>query len=472
MSSEPHENIWSNLFDTQMSMKDTDTVMDQYLTILPDNGVVALDSLSEIRFTMRDTSSWFDWSRAYLTVDFRIAKLTAGVEGAVEVANSCALVNNGWSLFKDPKFSSNGSVFGSTSKSYLGIATTIKAMAEYSEDYLKTFGTLQGIQPDNGDGGVKISPNNPVVTVGMGTPIASEIVTHLNLRDAQALLVNDGFKARARLSSAGAVRQLILPLSEAIGFLKQPIPLIGIPIEFSVTRNTDYAHIIHTISATEATAQVWMTDCRLWVPQIKPSLDLELRLLNSLSNGEKNLITYSDFYVNRVTLTASAYIRVNIGTSVKRPTRVYVAFQVLDAHSDRLVNGGTFTNMLLTKICCHVNGHQYPTRPYEAVFTAGLQKYARVYHDFLAINSKSSPKEIGVGSFINHDLYGSLYPIFSIDLSKMDQSHFDTNSLSQIEIEASFPGATAGRQMYIVVEGDHTCQIGGTTGVRATSILI
>jgi hypothetical protein len=77
-----------------------------------------------------------------------------------------------------------------------------------------------------------------------------------------------------------------------------------------------------------------------------------------------------------------------------------------------------------------VNGKQHPAEAYSCDFTtAGAEDHSRVYMALMAYMNKAYNYD--TGSIVNYSSFGSLYPIFTFDLTALDERVF----LNPIELQ-------------------------------------
>jgi hypothetical protein len=112
------------------------------------------------------------------------------------------------------------------------------------------------------------------------------------------------------------------------------------------------------------------------------------------------------------------------------PVYVFIVPQatVRDGNHER--SNVIFDNAGVTEMSLRVNGKQHPAEAYSCDFsTAGAEDHSRVYVALRAYMNKAYNYD--TGSIVNYSSFASVYPIFTFDLTALDENVF----LNPIELQ-------------------------------------
>ena len=95
-----------------------------------------------------------------------------------------------------------------------------------------------------------------------------------------------------------------------------------------------------------------------------------------------------------------------------------------------------------------MNGKQHPAEAFTCDFaTAGAEDHSRVYMALMAYMNKAFNYD--TGSIVNYSSFASLYPIFTFDLTSLDENVFA--SPIELQLRATVGDLTTGYHFLAVV---------------------
>jgi hypothetical protein len=462
---ESHEVISPMFADlSKIPIKDDSVIYDQYLQIPFNGNLASVDTVPRITFQNSDRSNWYDYSRAYVLVTGKVTKSDGTALGAADTA---AVMNGGWNLFRRPGFKYGGQSLHVPEKDYCGQIANITGLLEYSEDYVRAGATSAGFYPDTADGTTGITglsfnvAADAAVTGGTVGALMAQIAPKIIYNPE---LYNQGFAQRSVAAAGSALQSFVLPLRDIFGFLKDNhIAMRGELMELTLDRETNNARILHTVAGAAAGLKFQMTNIEMWVPQVKPKLALEAQLDLMTAEGFKTKLAYKDWRVYYLDNGTQTSVNWN-PASVKNPQRIVFAMYDTTADTDQKVNAGVYKHSALTSFLVRLAGHQFPERPLKPDFASN--SYGRVYHDMLELFGKSDPT-FGVdhGSVINQKRFKDLYPFFAVDLSKRNSSINNVGDLLRLDLEGVVDNSA--KSLVCLVETDEEFILEGVgKGVR------
>jgi len=233
-------------------------------------------------------------------------------------------------------------------------------------------------------------------------------------------------KMFARTRQSLPVR-LQLPLRAVLGFCERATPIHGLSVQLELTKNNDFAHILHG-NAQAPACQTIITSCQLWLPRVKPSkavlLDIETQFMNASAvwQYEAKTCIASPIYSSSTTrldwavgplLDKPLAVLVGIkgqlqygsqfdhvrhyATDANAGAAVTIASQVdsvdktlIPRVQNNCANGALYSHLDdVTRVSCRINNKPYPQEDYNVSFLEGEKSVVRPYYDFLKLFCKN-----------------------------------------------------------------------------------
>jgi hypothetical protein len=461
-SVEPRQQISASHWDIlQKAPMDASTQEMQYREFLPDVSNYS-DNIST--YTIRVTDSVNDWcllSHAYIQVQGELKKAD-GTDYAP--TDNSALVNSGYSLFDRAQLLAGGSLIEEVD--HCPQAMQVKLLVESSDDYKRSTGSNLGFFPDSTDAAVGISTlytpaaaavgnftavvkahGDNVGGLGGNTIVGDGPVTVLtsNARFEQQNARNIGFAERQALN-VGRLTSFMLPLRHLFGFASVDKVSRGIDLQVRLTR-AEMNDVIHRAPAAAA-GKFSFKKLSLWVPLLKPSLAVAAQLETQLAVGQMIHYDYLNWtcYKSEAAMTAQRTWRIT--TQSERPLYVFAMPQatVRDGNQER--SPVVFDNAGVREMSLRVNGKQYPSESFSCDFTtAGAEDHSRVYMSLMSYMNKAW--NFSDGGIVNYASFASLYPIFTFDLTALDENVY-SNPI-ELQLRATVGDVAQNIHFYAVV---------------------
>ena len=257
---------------------------------------------------------------------------------------------------------------------------------------------------------------------------------------------------------AGVEVELAIPITRLFGYFADIRSAYrGVKFEIELTKNTDYAEIIHGRGITygpddrpeAATAHTLIKRIEWAVPTVIPSTTVLERMQSDLASGEmaRKVFSSTQVYLNNIASGADANSDVDwrIQSTGKKISRVVVAFQRaaqygaqndptnptvnVNLHS----NGGVFSPLNdIKKVEIRLGSTILPKEPFSGLTLADAAPVvARNYVEFLQAGGRWLGDD---GAAIDIDTWRRLYPMFVFDLSRtsIDQRKMTSQDLRVI----------------------------------------
>lgn len=442
------------------------------------NGAYSQTHSGIIFFRSRNNSRWYDLHNSYLECRFVLAR-TGGA--ALDVADFITLgANSGWSLFERAELVlGNGDPIDVVDEP--GMVHQAYALGRYSADQLHAAAENEWVYVERaretfGGNATAIADTTVAFTAAsgnfrriLGTGVLNNPASHDLSANNRALSrrFNKTFERKYLRTNnyvAGQNKEvtLYLPLRAIFGYVDAlKIPLRGIPIELRLLQNRRFRELLHAQNggAPAAGYEVVIRSASLWIPEITPSAELDVKLNQAMYTNadvkykfENRTGFISDPYTSAVT----NQIQWRINTLSARPSVVYVMFQhsnqfnvYADAEAPTAAIDNTSTSVNsqygvanpgifstagnITKLELRVNSKKYPVEDYQLDFST--ESYGRAYHDFLELFYK----EQGEHSNIIGRTTWALSPIFAFRIDA-DEELFNKVKTVDLTLNATVTG--------------------------------
>lgn len=383
---------------------------------------------------IKDLDSYINFSRSYLQVSCRLVDANGNAIGANK---DCALVNNGWSLFETGRVLVDGQIIEEVN--FAPQASTMRFLAECSDDYYRTTGSNMGFYKDTGTGS-NVPANNT------------------------------GFASRRALADNGKNMTFYLPLKHLFGYctvdkvtksLRHTLSLTKATRANMIHQNTGNANANEILTGTD----VFISKVRLWTPVVRPSLEVISSLESSLNQGFSQKLDWlaNNSYRSGEYDANNTTINWRIANASVNPKHVLVAFQQVSQENNEEASTTTFTHENVTNIQLRVNSQQVPREELEVDFGATTTDTARAYQMFNTMANKfNSTTE---GSLVNSiDFSSGLYTIYCFNLTHIDPAVFNVSGSCDLELRIR-KGVSAGNlRIFANVLSDREAVVSGAGG--------
>ena len=429
------------------SVENSSTQKYQYFKYANDDPAISsgtTQTLSNYTLRTKDLDQWMLPSKGYLLVRFKILA-AGGANNATVITN---LINGGMHLFRDARYSVNGSQISHID--YPGFVQVMDSLRTMSKDEAESVADLEWFYPDShqirlGDADDQstnptvMSPSNNAKTTASEASGVASLSRYSYLGADNSIsnvseFYNESYFRRFARSHTSQEVELCIPLARIFGFCRDvPVAMRGLQHEIRLTKSGtgDYATILHSANGT-ADMQTLLTRVELWMPAIQPSLEVASALESALANKASSKWVWEDATTFISPSYTSASETWKITTTSHKPTLALIGFQhslqytaqadgaaidVEDASTGptrvQNANGGIFSYLNdIEKVEIRVNSERYPFEAYQLSFQSDL--YSRAYIDFL----RSGGKWNGDDGLVSKADYRDLYPIFAFDLSQ------------------------------------------------------
>lgn len=132
----------------------------------------------------------------------------------------------------------------------------------------------------------------------------------------------------------------------------------------------------------------------------------------------------------------------------ERPVYVFILPQDTARDSNQERSTVIFDNAAVTEMSLRVNGKQHPAEAYSCDFTtAGAEDHSRVY--MALMNYMNKAYNLDTGGIVNYASFATVYPIFTFDLTALDENVF-MNPI-ELQLRATVGDVTNGYHFHAVV---------------------
>lgn len=479
--------LWSEYFEGDQ-LTDYSTVKfeeDRYTTSV-------IDISSDLNLTLQtrlvSAENFVLPSEAYLEVDYQLLKAVDST--AFAATDNIALVN-GWSLFSKAELIYNGMSMETVDDP--GTVSQMMGLLEDPEDY-KSKGSLeyrfydsnkQQTWVETAAGAAAATPSDAVIKVPLPASVATadgaDLATTQALANSLKAWVNSNavsYQTSASNSNKGQEARLArcppnstdnwikLKLSDVFGICKVNKPVRGIQIELRLTKETNFnkclmrgpAAVAPGVASRALTAEgkVVAKRMNLIMPSLKPHSDIFMKLNEKLVSKEAIPLDYQRIW-------CKAYGEKDVGgvgttnyskrilSNTKRPRHCFIALQNAERRSPsanpQTLNPLLFDMPTAVRAYVQVGNIRFPAMEYDS----SQDGFIRLYNAFLNASGKNA--DALASSFLDFNIWKSLYPIFYFDLSHND-NQFELSMDSEITLNMTFDGAPALFNLVAIVISD------------------
>ena len=330
------------------------------------------------KFTINDTSSFYDWYNAYFEVQFQLQKLADGT--AYGGGDRIAVINNSHSLIKHLMIKSAGKIVYDTDN--LHNVTFVKNLLEYSDDYSRS--------------------------------VAKNSLWYLDT-DATTAAENLGFEARRLITQAGNAN-VIIPLNRWSFFEElNDKMLVPMQLQFNIELNSD-AEMVHKAHAIDP-ARVVINRFILWVPRLTPRDSMYDKFVSSFLKETEWKYMREMYNVSAPTNT-SGFFQISSSIDNVKHIFVYLKNSYRNENDHRQAENSPYTMNTFSlpggaslNNCRLEYGNEvfYPETEYDS------ESKVRIFNDVMAYAMRKN--DYNTGTQLNTANYNSLYPLIYFDLT-------------------------------------------------------
>lgn len=405
---------------------------EDYVIIPPNNSdPIYLNGVgNQIVFQINSQSNWLLFSDAYIRCDF---KVTNDADNGVPVGN-ITLENNFFpNLFQTILLQAGSNQIESITSP--GEFDTMLKIILYPNAYCSDSGWI----PDKGDGNVVRN----VGEIGAAAEEATSLERLNEIRLAALTIknkidgnLNTGFIERKFTynktdgnSFVGSINWKLYPL---LGLLENRKVSIGLDYKLTLTRQVNDNKIL--FGAANSQAKFSIKTMQLYIPTITPSIEVETKLLNSLTKDIPIAFLRRNCFTKSFTNAKETW---NI-TNTSKPAR-YIILGFKQTDDAKTTNNNKFylnsadaaaPRSQIQRVQVRLNNENYPNQP----LTIGPNNYDtnEIYRNYKTMCELfANIPQFNYIDFINN------YPIFCFDLSAHQEDLFKTGVQLSIYIEKS-----------------------------------
>ena len=359
---------------------------------------------ARISFEINNTSSFLLFSKAYLSCQF---KLNNNAGTAVPEA---VLEHNFFPrMFQQMSLEAGSNTIETIDEP--GLFDTMLKLFLYPKDY----GDNEGFIIDTGDGNSN-NDQNTLAAAAAAAPTKEEFDA---LRTNVERMIN---RTRNSENTGYTKRKLMYgqtynttshggyinwPLHPLFGYLDHNKVSINLPYKLHLTKKSDF---FNDIFYGTAASKIEIISLNLHIPQVTPSIEVETKLLNSLTKDIKftflKRLTFSSTFTNQI-------YDWNIQNSSNTPRYIIVAFK--QQQSNVTSNNSKFwirqdNNNHINKIQIRLNNDRFPIEPVTIEPNKGDVNTAFYMYETMC-------KTFGIEPQLDYQNFLTNYPIFCFDVS-------------------------------------------------------
>lgn len=456
------------------TLEDDSTSSYEYKRIYsPNHGFPAINNVNIMKFEARDMDAFILPNKAYLQIEAEITDKATGV--AYTFDNYNVAVQNAGSLFERCELFVNDKSIELVDNSYR--VTHLRNTLDYSDDTIRSISSDQLVFNDTGNGGTDKAPfiftannvNAGAITITTANTVAGTTphattgvypgdipITEFTARD--SVTYNRGFHQRHSLTRSGKFVYRI-PLSRIFGFCYDYRSVLhGTTFRIELRRNIpkEVVQVTGTDVETNHEPIVTISEAVLYMPYVKPSLQVLAQLEDTLTKGGQTSIGF-DYWTTYgpYNLPNATNINRTISALSERPSRVIVGFKTTDNYKKAGVNSLIYEALNVTRLQLKAgSGSYYPEQPFEIDMTAGTGSHIRMWEEFLRTSNKQH--NLDGGSTVSYQSFKNLYPFYCFDLRESWRNVvFGSGNTVDITIECTLGTAPGGTiEMFVWVASE------------------
>ncbi|EFA13108.1 hypothetical protein TcasGA2_TC001597 [Tribolium castaneum] len=308
---------------------------------------------------------------------------------------------------------------------YVGVATLISNLIEFSGDVSDTSASQLCWYPDTADSAdtsqYKYEAQDKSVKFKDLDVDIKTIISKITNNSAS----NKGYLERWLLTKDEKTITKFIPLSKIFRFVRDCNKVLNGKIRIELRKNR-VKNILH--AKVDGNYDYEISDISLWIPIVKPSLETEKMLSSLLVSKSNFLCGWNALNCYRSNLWSSGSGNWRVVNNQNKISRVFIVFSRAERNDNFTKSLMIFDNMNLERINIKINGTQHPTYEYQ-VNNRDLQ---RLYAAFLSCNYK---KDLDEGTCVSYKDFCNLYLVVAFDVTREnDENLFSKTKSSELEV--------------------------------------
>lgn len=424
-------------------MVDNSTEEPLYRQYDPD--VAITDANNNININVRDMSEYYSLSDSFLEVTLQYSNAGAALDGGVvRPLHMCGGVA---SCFNTSRLRVNNVLVEDNQYSLHN--SFVKVLTTKSKQWLETCGKAQGIVLDTSQGNLatKHTAANDITRIAA---FNEGLLKRAELVGDNALFANPLERDWAHVDPAGTPTQTFtLPLSDLFSFCSVDKVLKGAPIRIELIKNSGALNAF----STNATAEVRVTTCVLWLKIVRPTLPVLGELESMFASEMVVPWNYPRWNVYSSDSNTDANRRYTFSTLSQKPHTAFLVAHTADANPGSQENHLRYDHLSMTDAKIRINGRQYPYSSYQMTWTSGSRQVARAYQELVKFQARDENRTDGFA--ITPQNFVSNYPVLHFDLANVEPS----SSGYQVSVELTHGAPARNTTIYLVIVSEAKVQV-------------
>ena len=359
-----------------------------------------------IRFNIRQDNLMLHWVNAYMTLEGKLVKKTAGT--VYTDTQKIAMVHNAIPhLFSNVKLTIGNKLVENVNQ--IGHVSSMM----YDVLYPRSKGKCGGLE-----------------------------FMWLADTTADTTADNKGFEARRKYllsqpATAGNFK-LRVPLHMFFGFMENFVVLKGYPIEIEMVRGPDYP-ALYRLGAGGGNAEEGkfeFSNITLDIPIVEPSTPVALEFLKGVQDPEPYLYSFRQrhgMYAPVPTGIQDFQQPITSTHFTERPAMIWVAFQTVNV-TDQTHNYALYKNSDVQSMYIQMNNTQFPPNIVKADWTQNNSGFFYEAQQHLRANYLQYPARYTEGNMLDPVKFRDLYTIYCFDVSKQEMTLGSNNTTCSLHV--------------------------------------
>lgn len=435
--------LWQNLVSP--TIIDQSITQYQFQRYTDTQGSAGLNNASELVFTIKGNSFYMVPAHGYLLITFRLLQANRNPivgEGIDKVTPTYStVVDNPLFMFRDVTLEIGGTLIESHTTP--GLRAQVKYLMETPYECLDTVAS-EGFIPTGGDKQAYI-----VIPATDDDPASiadfSPVVPVLRFEDGDDVTIvrnvafDKGLERRARSTLNSKFVQYAVPLKRFFSFFEErPIPLKDVEITMRFKLDPGFENFI--LAPEVRTLELHKFE--LWIPRVRPSSSVELRLNEMMTQNWFNSVMYNHQRLYQRTgvaqgstsydwdIVTSEQGSIPMGVDVFMvPTSAMTGNQLQKITANPALFNGVHEvagpekelNIRYRRAYINVDSQRFPEHEYQIRMgrTNTVFDISRAYSDFLFAQNSANYKPQS-GGIVSLQDWQDKWPILHFDLSALD----------------------------------------------------
>lgn len=398
---------------------------------------ISAQTIKDFEINVNEFHNYIVPSQAYLDLEVSVNKKAGGAHFTNDQKVVCQYAGT---FFSDAEYIVGDQVVESQRYSHMNayIQQLLESSPDNENDASDTL-----FYPDTGAGLVDVNP-------ATWTQDGAKDITSLEENPAY----NRGFLKRwnaVNIRPATAAKKIFhvrIPLAHLFSFCKyNHMVFKGSPHQINLRRHADDRVVLFRAGAEDA--QLEMTKMSLWLPIVKPNLTQMAVMEKSLSQDATWSLTYPLWTTYRSNQFTGESHRWVVSTLTEKPLKVFIFQQLATRYGgDQTTNKFIFDHNTTTQVSVTLGSRRFPEFPIKTSFTAGSEIYTRAFNDLVSVSRPFT--DATSSSHVNYKNFGTLYPIWGIELDSQDEALLSGGS-AELVVELERGVNTASHLWAVVV---------------------